>query len=415
MRFIDWFAGIGGFRRGMELAGHTCVGFCEFDKYATASYISMHCITDKQREYLEQYDLKSRQQEILKEQYLNGDWYSSDVKTVTGLEVPKVDCWCFGAPCQSFSLSGKREGLNGESGLIKEIFRILGEIREEDRPEWLIYENVKGMFSSNRGFDYLAILNSMDELGYDCEWQLFNSKNFGLPQNRERVYTIGHYRQRGIRKILPLQRENEELELSVKRLGNCYPSGGQNGNIYSVEGIAPTLSAGVGDKGKGIGSSNAPKIAIAVKPEVIGGIGEKKSNSGRQYYQQDRVYDGTKVSCALCSGQLDGVYTYAFPCSIDNHNNAYVGKQAIGKIVGHTEDFIIIELDNGTNVWAKWFEKENCYIIVRRLTAKECFRLQGWTDDYYAKAAFINSETQLYKQAGNGVTLSIVEEIAKQL
>lgn len=414
MKFIDWFAGIGGFRRGMELAGHICVGFCEFDKYATASYISMHCITNTQRDFLGHLDLKTRQQEILKDEYLNNEWYRSDITKVKGIEIPKVDCWCFGAPCQSFSLSGKREGLNGESGLINEIFRLIGEIGEEDRPEWLIYENVKGMFSSNRGFDYLAILNSMDELGYDCEWQLFNSKNFGIPQNRERVYTIGHYRRRGSRKIFPLQRENEEFTLSVKKVGNCYHSGGQNGNIYSIEGLAPTISAGTGNKGSGIGSSNAPKIAIAVKPQVIGGIGEKKSNSGRQYYQQDRVYDGTKVSCALCSGQLDGVYMYAFPCSIYS-NKASVGKHAIGKIVDFIEDFIIIELNNGSTVWAKWFEKKNCYIIVRRLTAKECFRLQGWTDDYYEKAAFINSETQLYKQAGNGVTVNIVEEIGKQL
>ena len=217
MKFIDWFAGIGGFRRGMELAGHICVGFCEFDKYATASYISMHCITNTQRDFLGHLDLKTRQQEILKDEYLNNEWYRSDITKVKGIEIPKVDCWCFGAPCQSFSLSGKREGLNGESGLINEIFRLIGEIGEEDRPEWLIYENVKGMFSSNRGFDYLAILNSMDELGYDCEWQLFNSKNFGIPQNRERVYTIGHYRRRGSRKIFPLQRENEEFTLSVKK------------------------------------------------------------------------------------------------------------------------------------------------------------------------------------------------------
>ncbi len=416
MKFIDWFAGIGGFRRGMELAGHKCVGFCEFDKYATASYISMHCITDKQRKVLSELDLQTRQMEILNKDYLNGDWYSSDVKVVNGKEVPKADCWCFGAPCQSFSLSGKREGLDGESGLIKEIFRILGEIEEKDRPEWVIYENVKGMLSSNRGFDYLAILLELDKLGYDCEWQVFNSKYFGLPQNRERVYTIGHHRQKGCRKILPLQREYAKSELSgLKKLGNCYPSKGQNGNIYSIEGVAPTLSAGVGDKGTGIGSSNAPKIAIAVKPELVGGLGEKKSNGGTQYYQQDRVYDGTKVSCALCSSQSGKVYSYAFPCSITDNNDVFVGEQAIGKIKDTVDEYIVIENDNGEEVWAKWYEKGNCYLIVRRLTAKECFRLQGWTDDYYDKAAFVNTETQLYKQAGNGVTVNIVQEIGQQM
>ena len=415
MNFIDWFAGIGGFRRGMELAGHKCIGFCEFDKYATASYISMHCITDIQRQKLQNFDIKNRQKEIIGTEYLNNEWYRSDIKEVKGCEVPKADCWCFGSPCQSFSLSGKREGLDGKSGLIREIFRLLGEIKEEDRPEWLIYENVKGMFSSNRGFDYLAILTTMDELGYDCEWQLFNSKNFGVPQNRERVYTIGHNRQRGSRKILPLQRKDAESDISrVKKLGNCYQSGGQNGNIYSVEGIAPTLSAGVGDKGNGIGSSNAPKVAIAVKPAVLGGIGEKKSNGGTQYYQQDRIYDGTKVSCALCSGQSDGVYSYAFPCNLDK-DTVYIGHQSVGKITSVLNDCISIELPNKDIVWAKKYDKEDCYMIIRRLTARECFRLQGWSDDYYAKAAFVNTETQLYKQAGNGVTIPVVQEIAKYL
>ena len=201
MKFIDLFAGIGGFRRGMELAGHECVGFCEWDKYATASYISMHLITNKQREYLSTLDLKKRQKEILKDEYKNGEWYSNDIRNVDAGSVPKADCWCFGAPCQDFSIAGKRAGLNGDrSSLVREVFRILGEIEEKSRPEWIIYENVKGMFSSNRGFDYLEILLAMDGLGYDCEWQLFNSKDWGVPQNRERVYTVGHLRSRGAAK-----------------------------------------------------------------------------------------------------------------------------------------------------------------------------------------------------------------------
>lgn len=414
MQFIDWFAGIGGFRKGMELAGHECVGFCEFDTFATASYVSMHCITDTQRKYLETLKLKDRQLEILKPIYLNGDWYSSDVREVKGVDVPIVDCWCFGAPCQSFSLAGGREGLNGKSGLIKEIFRILGEIKEEDRPEWVIYENVKGMLSSNRGFDYLAILTELDELGYDCEWQLFNSKYFGVPQNRERVYTVGHHRRKGSRKILPVQGTYEESPLSkLNKLGNCYPSNGQNGNIYSIEGVSPTLSAGVGLSGNGIGSSNAPKIAIAVQAQLLGGFGDKKSNGGKQYYQQNRVYDGTKVACALCSNQSDNVYAYAFPCSVVDKEQVFVGKAAIGKIIDVIEDYIVIETENKSIIWAKWYAKENCYLIVRRLTARECFRLQGWDDIYYERAEFVNTETQLYKQSGNGVTINIVQELGK--
>lgn len=162
MNFIDFFAGVGGFRRGMELAGHKCIGFCEFDKFATASYTSMHLITNEQREYLATLPLKQRQKEILKEEYRNGEWYAKDITGVHADNIPKADMWCFGAPCQSFSVAGKREGMDGESGLIREIFRILNELSEENKPEWLVYENVKGMLSSNGGWDYAAILAEMD-------------------------------------------------------------------------------------------------------------------------------------------------------------------------------------------------------------------------------------------------------------
>ena len=206
MTFLDLFAGVGGFRRGMELAGHKCLGFCEWDKYARASYISMHCITDEQRQYLATLELKQRQKEILKEQYLNGEWCSDDIRTVDAGNIPKADCWCFGAPCQDFSIAGKRAGLDGDrSSLIREVFRILNEIEEEDRPEWLIYENVRGMLSSNKGFDFLSILLELDRGGYDAEWQILNSKYHGVPQNRERVYTIGHLRRKGCKKVFPIQ------------------------------------------------------------------------------------------------------------------------------------------------------------------------------------------------------------------
>ena len=83
MKFIDFFAGVGGFRRGMELAGHECVGFCEFDKFATASYTSMHLLTQEQREFLDKMPLKQRQKEILKEEYRNGEWYANDIRILS--------------------------------------------------------------------------------------------------------------------------------------------------------------------------------------------------------------------------------------------------------------------------------------------------------------------------------------------
>lgn len=309
MTFLDLFAGIGGFRRGMELAGHKCIGFCEWDKFARASYISMHCITEKQREYLSTLDLKQRQKEILKDEYLNGEWGAVDIRTVTGNNIPRADCWCFGAPCQDFSIAGKRAGLNGDrSSLVREVFRILDEIREEDRPEWLIYENVKGMLSSNKGFDFLSILIEMGERGYDIEWQLLNSKDFGVPQNRERVYTVGHLRSRGGRKIFPIRETNARIGLPIKRYAHS-KNYRRNLQTYYPDGSCEAL-------------------------DTMGG--------------------------------------------------------------GHRQPYVV--LNDGR---------------IRRTTSKECFRLQHWTDDYFEKAAFVSSDSQLYKQAGNGVTVNVVQAIGE--
>ena len=278
MKFLDLFAGVGGFRRGMELAGHTCVGFCEWDKYAAMSYTSMHLMTDEQRSRLSDLTLKQRQKEIQKEEYRNGEWYSTDVRLITSDNVPAADCWCFGAPCQDFSVAGKRAGLEGDrSSLVREVFRILKEIPEENRPEWLIYENVKGMLSSNRGGDFGAILLEMGELGYDTEWQLFNTKNFGVPQNRERVYTIGHLRSRGRKQVFPLK--------------------GADGEDSVHE----------------------------VTTSVIGGIGE--INFGKQFREGNRVYDGTKIATALKASNVGNAggntNLYSVPVKIIGHRDGY--------------------------------------------------------------------------------------------
>ena len=166
MKFIDWFAGIGGFRRGLELCGHECVGFCEYDKYAVASYTSMHLITDEQREYLSTLDLKKRQKEILKEEYRNGEWFASDVRTVDARSLPEADIWCFGFPCQDISIAGKQLGFTGNrSSLFFRIMYILGQLPDEKKPTFLLIENVKNLLSVNGGWDFARLLVEMDRGG----------------------------------------------------------------------------------------------------------------------------------------------------------------------------------------------------------------------------------------------------------
>ena len=421
LKFIDLFAGVGGFRRGMELANHECVGFCEWDKYATMSYKMMHTVTEEQREYLLTLPLNERKKEILKEEYLNGEWYSNDIRAVDARSVPKCDVWCFGAPCQDFSSAGNRAGLEGDkSSLIREVFRIIGEIKEESRPEWLIYENVKGMFSSNKGFDYLEILLAMDELGYDIEWQLFNSKDWGVPQNRERVYTIGHLRARGRREILPIS--GDYTEISINQVMQYNTEKRENTNryrVYDEMGIAPCLGCMEGG---------------GLEPHVLS-IGNVNPSA------QDR--HGVMVREATKRG-------YAIETEGDSinmeHPNSKTRRGRVGKGLAQTlttscnqaviyGERINIDKPYAIDEQNKYVRKDNCVgtlttdgsspkhnnriiqtdLRIRKLTPRECFRLQGWTDEYFERAESVNSDSQLYKQAGNGVTVNVVYAIASRL
>ena len=166
MKFIDFFAGIGGFRNGMELAGHECVGFCEFDKFATASYISMHLLTEEQRKALEDIPIKKRQKEILKEEYRNGEWYANDIRRVYAGDIPKADCWCFGFPCQDISVAGKQVGFQGNrSSLFFRVMYLVGQLKEEDKPTYLFIENVKNLLNVNGGWDFARLLIEMEQGG----------------------------------------------------------------------------------------------------------------------------------------------------------------------------------------------------------------------------------------------------------
>lgn len=454
MKFIDFFAGIGGFRRGLELAGHECVGFCEWDKYATASYTSMHLITDKQRAYLNTLTLKQRQKEILKDEYRNGEWYSSDIRTVDARSLPEADCWTFGAPCQDFSVAGKRAGLDGDrSSLVREIFRLLEEQEEKDRPEWIIYENVKGMLSSNRGLDYLSILSEMDRLGYDIEWQNINSKWF-VPQNRERIYTIGHLRRYGYKKILPVTGTDGENSVSIIAHRDGYR---RNTQTFSPGGITEALDTGQGGgRGHHIGipcfcdmnykadlktTDSARAIQARYNKGVCNRSGEvsgvvipvltpvraEKRQNGRRFKEngdpmftltsQDRHGIAINVKEATKQGYDVAHEGDSINLSIPDSKTrrGRVGKQLANTLDTSCNQGIFVQVENELTVYAIWYEKYQCYIAIRKLTPKECFRLQGWTDDYFEKAKFVNSDSQLYKQAGNGVTVNVVRAIGDKM
>lgn len=549
MKFIDFFAGIGGFRKGMEMAGHECVGFCEFDKFATASYTSMHLIKEEQREFLNKMPLKQRQKEILKEEYRNGEWYANDIRRVYAGDIPKADCWCFGFPCQDISVAGKQLGFQGNrSSLFFRVMYLIGQLEEEDKPTYLFIENVKNLLSVNGGWDFARLLIEMEQGGYDAEWQVLNSKDFGVPQNRERVFIIGHLRGRSTSEVFPVEGANGEnsihlildgcingrnsqrdriyngnglsptistvpggnTEPKVSVMFNVNPSGnGMNGNVYDVDGLSPTLTTNKGEGNKvgikiigeinssqdgqihsvgGIakchsaGHNNSPKIAI---PVLTPGRAEKRQN-GRRFKEngepmftltgQDRhgvateplgiirnvrteygkeirkeyeagnieisrheflaheirddgitntlstvqkdnqlavkVSEATKQGYAECRVGIDSV-NFSVP-------NSKTRRGRVGREIANTLDTgcnqgIFVQVSEELTVYAVWYEKYQCYIAIRKLTPRECFRLQGWTDDYFEKAEFVNSDSQLYKQAGNSVTVNVIKAIGERI
>jgi DNA (cytosine-5)-methyltransferase 1 len=196
LKFADGFAGAGGFRIALESLGHKCVWHCEIDKYCNQVY---------------KYHWRDN----------NG---AKDIRKVDPRTIPNHDLFCGGFPCQDFSIAGKREGIKGVRGtLFYEIVRLV----KAKRPPYLLFENVKGLLSSGGGIDFGLILASLDEIGYDLQWEVLNSKNFGVPQNRERVFIIGHLRGQPRPKIFPIG-ENEKVPI-----GSDGPGPGQSQTQYS--------------------------------------------------------------------------------------------------------------------------------------------------------------------------------------
>ena len=419
MQFIDFFAGIGGFRKGMELAGHKCVGFCEFDKFATASYISMHLLTQKQRESLEKVPLKKRQKEILKEEYRNGEWYANDIRRVYARDIPRADCWCFGFPCQDISVAGKQIGFQGNrSSLFFRVMYLIGQLEEENKPTYLFIENVKNLLNVNGGWDFARLLAEMDREGYDAEWQVLNSKDFGVPQNRERCFIMGHLRGRSTAKVFPVEGTDGENSVQIVGHKDGYRrntqvfapealdtgQGGERGHHVTLpcfidlcyEGSQMTEQARClkARYYKGMANHAGQDSGIAI-PVLTPDRAEKRQN-GRRFKD-----DGEPMF--TLTGQ-------------DRHGIAIEVKEATAKTLDTScNQGIFVQVSDELIVYAVWYEKLQCYIAIRKLTPKECFRLQGWADDYFEKAAFVNSDSQLYKQAGNGVTVNVIFDIAKKL
>lgn len=312
MRFFECFAGIGGFRIALQRAGFECVGSCEIDKYASLLYHNY---------------FKTK-----------GEFYEKDIKNIDTKKLPEFDILCGGFPCQAFSISGKQKGFDDERG---QLFFELIRIAKAKKPKILLFENVKNLLSHEQGRTFSTILTKLWELGYDVEYAVLNSKNFGLPQHRERVFIVGYTRKGSRGKILPILKSIAEISHLQEQ-------------IPCVSTITARYNA------NGTGTYVAKNKFNA---QMIGDLG---TNS-----VANRVYSPKACGVTL---------------------------KALGGGLG---------------------AKTGLYLVddrIRRLTPKECFRLQGFDDEMVNLAYKLNiSDSQLYKMAGNAVSVNVVEAIAKKL
>ena len=404
MKVFSMFSGIGGFDLAMRNLGHEIVGACEIDKYARQIYAKQ----------------------------FPGVPIHNDATALQGDTLPQFDVLCGGFPCQAFSIAGKRKGFSDTRG---SLFFEIARIAKEKQPSLLFLENVKGLFNHDKGETFRTILSSLDEVGYDVEWQLHNSK-YHVPQNRERVYIVGHLRGQRTRQVFPLgkidsksvkkikqpvEQDTEFIPVVNDRNGlrkveraTCLDANYFKGHDYHgartliyklVRAVLTPDRAETRQVGRRIKEDGEPAFAVTTQdrhgvlietaePELKK-IGQLTPHNGTS------VYDTSGISPTLISSEGSGsiIKIAEEPKKVNliyfSNTNANMKQRIQEKEASWT-------LGTGTDFGIKEDKK------IRKLTPVECERLQGFPDNWTEGI----SDTQRYKTCGNAVTVPVVQWIA---
>jgi len=381
------FSGIGGFRFGLEKSGWKTVWANDNDKYACQVY---------------------------RRNFGNKELVEADIRTVDPETIPDHALLTGGFPCQSFSLAGKRKGFQDIRGtLFFEVIRVAG----AKRPKLLLLENVKGLLSNDNGKTFATVLESLGNIGYWCEWQTLNSKHFGVPQNRERVFIVGHLRGTGSRQVFPVGKalanangtrkkaQGEGTRLRVANSLNVGGSGRERNLIASAlihsRGLE-TRNDGVSHSLKGAGGGSSKNFVVA--------------NALRSRYFKDgsenliQIYDGHHKQFTEKMGTLTGrenrqgtnwlVVADRTRSYANLGRNLESPKRMTNALSGVQKDNLVLAVPPILHN-AK----------IRRLTPVECERLQGFPDGWTEGI----SDTQRYKLLGNAVTTNVVEFLGRRL
>ena len=322
---LDLFSGVGGFSLGLREAGVQVGwhGFSDIDKFANT---------------------------VFKERFPDAKELGS-IEHIDIDKLPRIDIVTFGFPCQDLSIAGRRKGFDGSRSSL--FFKAI-EIIERKKPKYFVFENVKGFYSSNAGKDFTTALQTVADIGYDGQWQLLNTRWF-LPQNRERIYFVGHIRGECRPKVFPV-REN-----------GC---------------ISNKSQAEAQKEGEWVRSKN-PQSANCISARYYKDGSENLIDTG--LYE---IPEATKKGYAVAR-EGDSINL--------SQPESKTRRGRVGKGVAQT-------LDTG-------MQQYTIQSGIRRLTPTECERLQGFPDGWTEG----QSDTQRYKQMGNAVSVPVVKSIMEKL